>query len=145
MSLPTSLGEASRAFLAAPRPYLIGGRWLEGQGAPNPGIDPATGETFGEAHGASAADVDRAVVAASAAFDDKRWRGKTPAERQRILLRIADLIERDGRMLAELETLNGGKPFGAALHGEVAAAAARHRAARHSSGLHDVGGGHLHI
>ncbi|MGS1016927.1 aldehyde dehydrogenase family protein [Allosphingosinicella humi] len=123
MSLPASLTEATRAFLASPRPYLIGGAWLEGQSAPTAGIDPATGETFGEAHGASGADVDRAVAAASAAFEDKRWRGKTPAERQRILLRIADLIERDGPMLAELETLNGGKPFGAALHGEVAAAA----------------------
>lgn len=123
MSLPSSVTEATRAFLALPRRYLIGDQWLEGQGAPMAAIDPATGETFGEAHGASAPDVDRAVAAASAAFADKRWRGKTPAERQRLLLRIADLIERDGRTLADLETLNGGKPFGAAFHGEVAAAA----------------------
>lgn len=117
------LTEATRAFLAAPRPYLIGAAWLEGKGAPLVGIDPVTGEPFGEAHAADAADVEKAVAQASAAFDDKRWRGKTPAERQRILLRVADLIERDRELLAELETLNGGKPFGAALHGEVAAAA----------------------
>jgi phenylacetaldehyde dehydrogenase len=123
MSATHSLDESTRAFLATARPYLAGGGWVAGKGRPLASVDPATGEVFGEAHGADISDVDAAVAAASAAFEDRRWRGKTPSERQRILLRIADLIERDGRMLAELETLNGGKPFGAALHGEVAAAA----------------------
>lgn len=123
MSELNSLGEKTRSFLATARPYLAGSGWIAGKGCPLTSVDPATGEVFGEAHGADVSDVDAAVAAASAAFEDRRWRGKTPSERQRILLRIAELIERDGRMLAELETLNGGKPFGAALHGEVAAAA----------------------
>ncbi|ABQ68054.1 aldehyde dehydrogenase [Rhizorhabdus wittichii RW1] len=114
---------ATLDFLARPRPYLVGGRWEEGQTAPADILDPSTGRSCGTAHDADADAVDRAVAAARAAFDDRRWRGRTPAERQRILWRIAELIERDAQFLAELETLNGGKPFGAALHGEVAAAA----------------------
>ncbi|MGV3482195.1 MAG: aldehyde dehydrogenase family protein [Sphingobium sp.] len=115
-----ALAPQTRSFLAGPRPFLAGAAWAEGAGAPMTGIDPATGAAFGTAHAAGIADLDRAAEAASQAFADKRWRGKTPAERQRILLRIAELIERDAQLLAELETLNGGKPFGAAFHGEVA-------------------------
>ncbi|MES2059054.1 MAG: aldehyde dehydrogenase family protein, partial [Pseudomonadota bacterium] len=84
-----------------------------------PCFDPATGEEIGEVALATPGDVDCAARAAHQAFQDKRWRGKTPAERQRILLRVADLIERDAALLAGLETLNGGKLYGAALHGEV--------------------------
>ena len=123
MTAAHALDARTRAFLSAPRRYLAGAGWIAGKGDPTAAIDPATGEPFGEAFAAGADDVDAAVAAASAAFADRRWRGKTPAERQRILLRIAELIERDGTLLAELETLNGGKPFAAALHGEVAAAA----------------------
>lgn len=118
-----SLSPATTAFLAKPRPFLVDGAWRDGGEAPMAAADPATGAMFGAAHVATPADLDEAVEAAWAAFADRRWRGKIPAERQRILLGIADLIERDALLLAELETLNGGKPFAAALHGEVAHAA----------------------
>lgn len=113
-----------RSFLAEPRPFLVGGEWRAGrEGGLLPCFDPATGAQIGAARLPAASDVDDAVAAASASFSDRRWRGKTPAERQAILLRVADLMMRDAQQLAELETLNGGKLYGGALAGEVPHAA----------------------
>ena len=72
---------------------------------------------------ASTGQADEAAEAARAGFRDRRWSGQTPAHKQRVLLRVAELIERDAQTLAELETLNGGKLYAAALQGEVAHAA----------------------
>ncbi len=58
---------------------------------------------------AAAEDVDRAVRAARQAFDDSPWSRMRPRERQNLLWRLADLMERDADMLAELECLNNGK------------------------------------
>ncbi|MEP3465689.1 MAG: aldehyde dehydrogenase family protein [Parasphingorhabdus sp.] len=111
---------AATSFLNETQPFLIDGKWEMGDSASViPCLDPATGTEIGSAALATADDADRAAIAARRAFVDKRWRGKTPAERQRILLRVADLIERDAQILAELETINGGKPYGGALHGEI--------------------------
>lgn len=119
-----ALSESVRSFLSEPRPFLVGGEWRAGrEGGVLACFDPATGETIGAARRATASDADDAVAAASASFADRRWRGKTPAERQAVLLRVADLIMRDAILLAELETLNGGKLFGGALAGEVPHAA----------------------
>ncbi len=53
--------------------------------------DPATGQAIATTADASPADVDRAVMSAWRAFVDRRWAGRTPADRERILLRFADL------------------------------------------------------
>ena len=60
------------------------------------------------------ADVDLAVAAARRAFDERRWTKISPSERGRILWRIADLIERDLEQLAELESIDNGKPYAVA-------------------------------
>ncbi len=112
----------TEAFLKRRHGLMIDGRSVTGR-APLACIDPATEEVIAEAALATEGDIDAAVTSARRAFDDRRWRGKTPAERQRILLRVADLIDRDVRLLAELETLNGGKLFASALHSEVPHAA----------------------
>lgn len=118
------LSASVRRFLAEPRPFLVGGEWRAGrEGGVLDCFDPATGGQIGAARLATASDVDDAVAAASASFADRRWRGKTPAERQAILLRVADLMIRDAELLAELETMNGGKLFAGALGGEVPHAA----------------------
>lgn len=97
---------------------------MPGEGAePKSILDPATGGEIARVAPASARQADDAVASARAAFLDRRWSGQTPARKQRVLLRVAELIERDAQTLAELETLNGGKLYGAALHGEVAHAA----------------------
>ena len=71
--------------------------------------DPATGQAIATTADASPADVDREVMSAWRAFVDRRWAGRTPADRERILLRFADLVEQHGEELAQLETLEQGK------------------------------------
>ncbi|MCS5969427.1 aldehyde dehydrogenase family protein [Klebsiella variicola subsp. variicola] len=58
--------------------------------------DPATGQAIATTADASPADVDRAVMSRLARFVDRRWAGRTPADRERILLRFADLVEQHG-------------------------------------------------
>ena len=86
-------------------------------------LNPADEGEIARVAPASTRQADEAVKAAQAAFRDRRWSGQTPAHKQRVLLRVAERIERDAQTLAELETLNGGKLYTAALHGEVAHAA----------------------
>lgn len=57
------------------------------------------------------ADIDAAVAAARAAFDDRRWAGKSPAARKRTLIKFADLVLKNTAELALLETLDMGKPI----------------------------------
>ena len=71
--------------------------------------DPATGQAIASTADANAADVDRAVMSAWRAFVSRSWAGRTPADRERILLRFADLVEQHGEELAQLETLEQGK------------------------------------
>ncbi len=70
--------------------------------------DPATGAVLGESPLSSAADVDAAVGAASDAFVG--WRRTTPAQRQRSLLQLADLVEVHAEELLDCEVRNTGKP-----------------------------------
>src|SRR5215831_8080505 len=74
-------------------------------------IDPATGDTIGRVPDASAADVDKAVSAARAAFDDGPWKDATAQERGRILFKLAAIVRERAAELAELETRNTGKPI----------------------------------
>ena len=73
-------------------------------------MNPATGEVMAKVPDAQAADVDRAVKAARRAFDEG-WRDVTAQERGRILLRLAEKARAETKTLAELETLNSGKPL----------------------------------
>src|SRR4051794_35015452 len=71
-------------------------------------VDPTTGEVFGSAPMSGGEDVDRAYAAASRAFES--WRDTTPSERQRALLRFADLVEEHAHEPVELESCDPGKP-----------------------------------
>jgi len=73
-------------------------------------INPATGEAFATAPKSNAADVDKAMKAASGAFVE--WRDSTPSERQRALLKIADAIESRADEFVAIESENCGKPVG---------------------------------
>lgn len=75
-----------------------------------PCFNPATEEVICEVVGASAKDIDRAVEAARAAFNTSWGKNVNGFERARLINKLADLIERDSQELAELETLNNGKP-----------------------------------
>ncbi len=92
---------------------LVNGQWLEGSGKPFDTVNPATGEVLTQVADASAHDVDQAVAAARKAFDDVAgpWRKMSASERSKVLWRIADLVEKNIEELAELETLDNGKPI----------------------------------
>jgi aminobutyraldehyde dehydrogenase len=87
---------------------LIGARFESGRGAPEAVLNPRTGAKIAEVPEASHAQVDAAVEAAAGAFET--WSRTTPAERAGMLLKLADLIERDAEAYADLEALNCGKP-----------------------------------
>jgi aldehyde dehydrogenase (NAD+) len=92
---------------------LINNRWIPSEsGKTFATINPATGEEICQVAEADAADVDRAVKAARAAFHPKApWRRMSAAERGRLLNRLADLIEKHADELAQLESLDNGKPY----------------------------------
>ncbi len=111
-------------FIAAPRQLFINGQWVEaasGQTFETP--NPATGETLARVAEGDAEDIDRAVRAARKAFDDGPWGRMTPSERGRIIWRIGDLILQHVEELAQLESVDNGKPFVVAQAADVPLAA----------------------
>ncbi len=96
----------------SPGRLLINGEWVDGSRKFDT-INPATGEVLTQIVEASADDVDRAVKAARYAFEDRTgpWRKMSASERGRLLWRLADLVEKNIDELAELETLDNGKPI----------------------------------
>ena len=102
-----------RAFLAAPRRLLIGGDWVPAQaGATFDSVNPSDGRVIAQLARGDAADIDAAVQAARRAFDGG-WPRTKPAERQRLLLALADLVERHDEQLAWLQALDFGGPISA--------------------------------
>lgn len=98
------------AFLKRTHGLYIDGGWVAPQsGQTLPVFDPATGQQIASTPDADAQDVDRAVRSAHRAFTSGVWANRLPAERERILLRFADLLELHGEELAQLETLEQGK------------------------------------
>ncbi|WP_353946018.1 aldehyde dehydrogenase [Streptomyces sp. HUAS MG91] len=111
--MPTHSHWRQRAAELAPRTRLfIDGRWTEpAEGGTLATVDPATGKTTADVAVATAADVDLAVSAARTSFDDGRWSRAAPAERKRVLLELARLIDVHGEELALCDTLDMGKPI----------------------------------
>lgn len=115
------LNPATAAFLAAPRKMLIGSEWVDAlSGATLPVIDPASGEAFCHVPAGESADVDHAVQAARRAFESGEWPRHRPVDRERLLLKLADLLEANAQEFAELEALDNGKPVTMARHVDVA-------------------------
>jgi phenylacetaldehyde dehydrogenase len=117
------LSSETNAFLERNHGHLIDGVWSDGAGGRINVYNPATGEVIATSASGSAADIDRAVVAARQAFQKSDWAGMTPSARGRLLWRIADLIEQNAAQLSELEFLNNGKSKANILRGDIAGAA----------------------
>ncbi|KRS10867.1 carnitine dehydratase [Roseovarius atlanticus] len=89
---------------------FIDGAWTEGSdGQTMASQNPATGQDWATFACASAADVNRAVVAARRALDDPAWRDMTQTQRGKLLYRLADLIEEHAPELGRIETTDSGK------------------------------------
>src|SRR5882672_11262963 len=89
---------------------FVGGEWVgAASGETMEVVNPATGETIGEVPRCSAEDVDRAVAAANTALP--AWLDATPKERSELLHSLADVLDANAEELAQLESLNVGKPL----------------------------------
>ncbi len=107
-----AVSDAVARFLRRPARLLINGEWVEPHGKSRIAvIDPSTERQIAEAADADDADVDRAVRAARTAFEAGPWRDSLPDEREALMWRLADLLEKHAEELAELESLDNGKPI----------------------------------
>lgn len=89
---------------------LIAGEWVDAIGGDRFDVlNPANEQVIAAVPSAASADIDRAVAAARDAFDNGPWGRLRPADRQLLLLRLAELVERDAQVLAEIESLDNGK------------------------------------
>src|SRR5579875_2126144 len=103
---------AALDFLRRPKQLLIGGKWVPAKsGKTFETINPANEEGLALVADGDRADIDEAVAAARRAFEAGRWPSLGPHQRARYLLRIADLIEQHADELAQLITLDNGKPI----------------------------------
>ena len=104
---------AAKRALARKPALFINNEWVAStHGATLIVEDPSTGREVGRIVDASDADVDRAVAAARAAFDDGRWSNLPPKVRERTINKLANLLEANLAELAELEAIDNGKPVG---------------------------------
>lgn len=98
---------------------FVGGSWVAASdGNVRQITSPATGDVIAEVPEGTAEDVDRAVAAAKAAFDET-WADATPGDRMRALLRMADLVEEHGDELGRLESDNVGKVLALTMSEEI--------------------------
>ncbi len=121
--MTVTLDRSVEEFIGAPRQMFINGQWSDAaSGRTFETPNPATGETLARVAEGDAEDIDRAVRAARAAFDGP-WSRMTASERGRIIWRIGDLILEHTDELAQLESLDNGKPFVVAQAADVPLAA----------------------
>src|SRR4051794_18201496 len=107
---PEQLSDAARGFLSnGPLKLLIGEDRVDGASTFET-VDPATGNAVAEVAQAGPEQVDRAVAAARAAFEDGPWASAPAAERGKLIQRLSQLIAENADELAELESLDNGKP-----------------------------------
>jgi phenylacetaldehyde dehydrogenase len=119
-----TIEKSVEAFTGEPRKLFIDGQWTDAaSGKTFETPDPATGETLATVAEGDAEDINRAVRAARRAFESGPWRTMTPSDRGRLLWRIGDLILEHAAELAQLESLDNGKPYGVALAADVPLAA----------------------
>src|ERR1700734_1772401 len=122
--MTATVDETVEQFTATPRKLFINGQWVDAaSGKTFETPNPATGETLASVAEGDSEDIDRAVRAARKAFDEGPWGSITPSERGRIVWRIGDLILEHAEELAQLESLDNGKPYAVALGADVPLAA----------------------
>src|SRR6266702_550491 len=114
--VPASL----RSWLATPRPMLINGKWVQAKsGKVFDVLDPATEMRLATVAEGDAADIDEAVRAARKALEQGPWGRMSPSARGRMVHKIGDLILEHLDELAQLESLDNGKPFSVARVADV--------------------------
>ena len=112
----------TRSFIERAHGLLTDGAWTNATKATLAVVDPSTASTIGQISQASPADVAAAARSARASFKDRRWRNVDPHEKTKVLIRVAELIDDWAHQLAELESIDVGKPISTSIF-EIEAAA----------------------
>ncbi len=108
-------------FLAKPKKMLIDGKFVDAvSGKTFDTINPATEEVLAKVPEGGKEDVDKAVKAARRALETGPWRKMPAHERARLIYKLSDLIEKHADELAQLETLDNGKPISESRYVDVA-------------------------
>jgi phenylacetaldehyde dehydrogenase len=114
MDIATNLGRLSpavAAFITRRHKLLIDGQWVDAkEGKTFAVFDPSTGGQIAQVAEGGPADIDAAVIAARRAFEDGPWSRMKPTERGKLVWRLGDLLEKHADELAEIESLDNGKP-----------------------------------
>ena len=111
---------ANAEFFKQPRKLLIDGAWVAAASGKTFEVrDPSSDQVIANCALGDAADVDRAVVAARRAFEQGDWANMKPVDRERLMHRLADLIEAHADELAELESIDNGKSVIIARHVDI--------------------------
>ena len=111
------ISDATRQFLEKPHDLFIGGDWVQpAKGETFDSLDPSNGKVLSKIALATTEDVDQAVSAAQQAFEGDFSTKVSPADRASLIWKLADLLERDLKILVELESLDNGKPLDKAVY-----------------------------
>jgi len=118
--LTVGLKEKVEKFLSGKKKMFINGQFVESTSQKTfETYNPATGEVLANIYEANATDIDLAVKAARKAFDEGPWSKMGTAARSRLMYKLADLMEQNSEELAQLETLDNGKPIRETLNADI--------------------------
>ncbi len=124
IELPEALGSEARAFIAGTHSLLIGAeRTPAADGRTFATLDPATGRELAHVPHAGTEDVDRAVRAAREAFEEGPWATMAPSGRERMMGALAQALEEHAVELAQIESVDNGKPVVLAQYVDVGGSA----------------------
>jgi phenylacetaldehyde dehydrogenase len=116
-----SVNDNVAKFLASTKKLYINGNWVDSKSGKTFDVeDPATGKKLATCSAGGKEDIDLAVAAARKAFDSGTWSKTPPNERGKIIWKIGDLIDEHAEELAQLESLDNGKPVAVAGAADVA-------------------------
>lgn len=107
-------------FLNGTKKMFIGGNFVESvSGKTFETYNPANGEVLAHVSEAQIEDIDKAVLSAKKAFDDGPWSKMSAAERGKLMYKLAELIEQNKQELAEIDSLDNGKPLREVLENDI--------------------------
>jgi acyl-CoA reductase-like NAD-dependent aldehyde dehydrogenase len=119
-ALPDALSASAREFVSQSHRLLIGSERLQAaDGRTFATLDPATGREIAQVAHAGGEDVSRAVAAARAAFTNGPWASMPASGRERLMLALAQAMEDNAEEIAQIESLDNGKPVGLAQYVDV--------------------------
>jgi aldehyde dehydrogenase (NAD+) len=120
MEQTIKLNPRVQEFLKGTKKLLINGELVEAaSGKTFETLDPSNGKVLAVVSEAGPEDVDKAVKAARTAFDNGPWKKMSASERSRLIYKLADLMEDHKEALAQLDTLDNGKPIGETTNADV--------------------------